>query len=596
VSKGHTPIYKQHRYFARRPHNQFRSLIEAATDRGDVVLDCMAGGGATLIEGLTTGRRVISVDINPIAAFVQSAQVAEYEPDEVANVYREILASLPEEVHRWYTSPCTACRADARVRWYGRVYVVCCPHCATHVLLESASLVPRATGAKARGRYLCPACATEFSAADTRRIGSDLTSARVKCACGHQETRAVTPAEIALAQAISSREEELVDRYGLHIPRDPIPLHWDRQHEDGLSRKGFATFADLFTSRNRLLMAFFLKGVRDQRANLDEATYLGVLIVASALIRYVNNMTVSVPGWMDGRPAAWAKHAYWIANEFVECNPFEYLEHRLRANRSAAADRKGRFRGATRADEPADVIAGRADYCVLRRDARDLNVPSASVDAVITDPPFGSNVQYGELTALWEVWLRDLNPYACDSFMQDEILVTRRRKVAAKTFEEYERGLADVFRECRRVLKNDGALVFTFNNRNPRAWQAVMRAAFSAGFTLGVDDIAYQSEIHAYRDTAHLRFGEELQGDVVYAFRKNAQAELLAVPSLDDWRRDAEQRLACRTGEDLQRERVAVHLQSLAFAAAAIQQGLESEAADRVSASLQLVSQAGRAR
>ena len=97
-------------------------------------------------------------------------------------------------------------------------------------------------------------------------------------------------------------------------------------------------------------MAFILRGVRDSRPKLNEPTYLGVLLVASALIRYVNNMTVSTPGWMDGRPAACAKHAYWISNEFVECNPFEYLEHRLKAIRSAETDRRNRFQGSRAGD------------------------------------------------------------------------------------------------------------------------------------------------------------------------------------------------------------------------------------------------------
>jgi adenine-specific DNA methylase len=398
------------------------------------------------------------VDINPIAALVQAAQVAEYEPEVVAGVYRDILDALPEDVRSWYEASCASCGGQARVRWYERIYTVACPTCAHSVALDSQSLAHTATGRKARGRYVCETCSTTFSSADTPRIGSDLKRARVKCSCGYQETRDVTADEVALAGDITSREAELVDRYGLHIPRDTIPLHWDRQFEDGLARKGFLTFDALFTSRNRLLMAFLLRGVRQHRPSLDEATYLGVVIVASALVRYVNNMTVSTPGWMDGRPAAWAKHAYWIANEFVECNPFEYLEHRLKAIRWAAEDRKRRFRGVRSTHDPADLVAKRADYCVARADARRLELPSASVDAVITDPPFGSNVQYGELTTLWSVWLQDLNPYHCDNYMNEEILVTRRRKIAAKTFEEYEQGLTAIFGECYRVLKEGGAL------------------------------------------------------------------------------------------------------------------------------------------
>lgn len=50
-SEGHTPIYKMHKYFARRPHNVFRELIQQYSPAGGLVVDCFGGGGVTLIEG-----------------------------------------------------------------------------------------------------------------------------------------------------------------------------------------------------------------------------------------------------------------------------------------------------------------------------------------------------------------------------------------------------------------------------------------------------------------------------------------------------------------------------------------------------------------
>ena len=48
-AEPHTPVYKMHRYFARRPHNVFRHLIEHYTDEGDVILDPFCGGGVTVV-------------------------------------------------------------------------------------------------------------------------------------------------------------------------------------------------------------------------------------------------------------------------------------------------------------------------------------------------------------------------------------------------------------------------------------------------------------------------------------------------------------------------------------------------------------------
>ncbi|MFT3866471.1 MAG: hypothetical protein QM729_19600 [Solirubrobacterales bacterium] len=575
VSAGHTPIYKLHRYFARRPHNQFAAIIERVSSPHDVILDCMAGGGVTLVEGLTHDRRVIAADINPIAALVQLGQVTEADPLKVRQAVTEILAGLPTAVRQWFDTTCEQCDEVARVRWFECSYVVTCPLCSEATTLTGERRAVHGTTGKSRpGRYVCESCHGEFAAVECRRKEYAYLSARVKCQCGHQFTRETTEADDLLARSIASQEDQLIERHGLRVPHDPIPEHWDRQVEDALARKGFDRFSDLFSPRNRLILAFLFRGLGELRSKLSDDVYIGVLTVLSSLIRYVNNMTVATAGWMDGRPVAWAKHAYWMPNQFVECNPFEYLEHRLKAYDGGARDRSARFQGKLRGDTAVAVIEGEADYSIERTDSRRLDIPDGTVAAVVTDPPFGSNVQYGELTELWSAWLGSLNPFAAPDYMDAEILMTRRRSVAPKTLDGYQLGLTEVFNECHRVLKDDGVLVFTFNNKLPDVWIAVMRAALDAGFFLADEDIAYQPEIVAYRDTAHLRFAKELQGDVLYTFRKGDGQARGEAPRLGDWQDAARELLKASVDPVVVAEcRVDLHVQSLAYAASCLQTG-----------------------
>ena len=69
-AKAHTPPYKIHRYFARRPWNVFRQLINIFSNESDIVLDPFCGGGVTIYEGLNLGRKVIGLDINPLSIFI----------------------------------------------------------------------------------------------------------------------------------------------------------------------------------------------------------------------------------------------------------------------------------------------------------------------------------------------------------------------------------------------------------------------------------------------------------------------------------------------------------------------------------------------
>jgi hypothetical protein len=357
------------------------------------------------------------------------------------------------------------------------------------------------------------------------RQSSEILNIRYKCtSCSIEESAPPIDYDIKLDNRLKIEELDFISQSGLTIPIEEIPLEWDRQSEDALRRKGFRTFADLFTTRNRIFIAFMLRELKAARPELTQAEYLASLTQISALIRYVNSMTFSTSSWMDGRPVAWAKHAYWTPNQFIEVNPFEYLSNRQLATTKWDSDRTARFKNKIGSSSPSDVVNELADYSVICGDSRKLELPDESIDAVITDPPFGGNVQYGELTHLWRVWLKDSNPFEKQLFDLDpEILVHRKKKADGKSTRDYETGLRQVFVECYRVLKRNGVLCFTFNNKSADAWYAVMKAAFDAGFILENDGVHYHEEITAYRDTAHLRYDGELQGDVLYTFVKSSQ-------------------------------------------------------------------------
>jgi adenine-specific DNA methylase len=106
-------------------------------------------------------------------------------------------------------------------------------------------------------------------------------------------------------------------------------------------------------------------------------------------------------------------------------------------------------------------------------------MPAASVDAVITDPPFFDNVHYSELADFFYVWQR----HFLDGEAQWRRLTTRTdgevQHADARTFSSR---LAGVFRECARVLKEDGLLVFTYHHSRAEGWTAVLGALLESGF------------------------------------------------------------------------------------------------------------------
>ncbi len=125
--------------------------------------------------------------------------------------------------------------------------------------------------------------------------------------------------------------------------------------------------------------------------------------------------------------------------------------------------------------------------------AEDLSfIPSASVDAVVTDPPYFDNVQYSELADFFYVWLRlglkDEYPHFQPDLSgnPDEIVENQR---LGKTSEFFVQRMKRVFTECHRVLKDDGLLVFTFHHNRVSAWEGIAHLLLDAGFYISATPI-----------------------------------------------------------------------------------------------------------
>jgi putative DNA methylase len=524
-AKGHTPIYKFHKYFARRPYNVFEYLIESYTQPNDLVVDCFCGGGVTVVEGARLGRKTVGVDANPLAVFVTESQLTPLEKEE----YKKICENLEHEyssiLSKWYKTECRSCSSDATVRWYEHAYIVKCTSCGMDTPLDNNSKFVK-DGKKVNGHYTCNSCNERYKAVDMLRLSERIISLRYRCSsCGEQKNVEPNKWDVKNKEKIEKSFNDVVAKYGLKVPEDKIPDYWDRQQEDCLHRKGFFKFKDLFTRRNLLAVALLKRMIQIRKSSLTKNQYRMLLFTFSATLRYLNNLNFSTDSWMGGRPVAWAKHAFWTPNQFVEVNPVEYLEKRKKAFLSSLKYQNKNFELLNQAKYPKDILNNPEEYshCVVSGSSSNIDLPDESVCAVITDPPYGSNVQYGELSSFWLVWLKDELEYLGDpTNLHQEVLTHRKTKEVnyAKTFQNYYEGLYGVFSECYRILKKGGPLVFTFNNKNLNVWFALIKSVLDAGFILEKGGVIYQEPIEIYKDTSHSRHEGALQGDFIYTFRK----------------------------------------------------------------------------
>lgn len=117
-------------------------------------------------------------------------------------------------------------------------------------------------------------------------------------------------------------------------------------------------------------------------------------------------------------------------------------------------------------------------------DARNMaHIPPASVDLVLTDPPYFDYISYSELGHFFTPWFRRfglISRRGAGGFPKGQLASPARSRNAE---ERFACKLADAFREIRRVCKPEGRIVFTYQNLDGRGWQAIARAMAQAGVT-----------------------------------------------------------------------------------------------------------------
>jgi putative DNA methylase len=518
-------VYSMHRYFARRPHNLFEHLLEHYTEPGDVVVDPFFGGGVTLVEGLNLNRRVIGFDLNPLAAFVTRMEIAFLDDEAVGRAAASLREAVSAEIDALFASKCPSCESTATADWVEVTAIAECDACESAFRIADAAK----TGP---GVWACPTCSHKVRFVVTANTPEEVTLIRMECVCGFAGTKTADDGDITAWEASPALLAD-AEASGAYVPNHPFP-DCNMQRESALHKKQIMHFRDLFTPRVLLGWSLLRRGIEAQPPG-PERDWLWFAF--SAALRYSNRMVTRNPGWRGDKPLEWAKPGYWLPPVHLDVNPWGQFVRRLTAIRRA---KKTFALDGMRNGTPTEVLKGRSDYSINVQSSTELPLPDESVDAVITDPPYGSYVHYIDLTNFWTVWLPpEIAPgmgFVTDP-AEEAVMARKKGFPGAKSADDYRRLLERCFKECFRILKPDSYLVLTFNNREPRAWLAVLAGAAAAGFDLPDDGVIFQDGIKMYDHTSQARRTGSVIGDFVYSFvrpeRPRALRSTGSVPSTD---------------------------------------------------------------
>jgi putative DNA methylase len=140
-------------------------------------------------------------------------------------------------------------------------------------------------------------------------------------------------------------------------------------------------------------------------------------------------------------------------------------------------------------------------------------LPDRSVDVIVTDPPFFDNVHYSELADFFHAW-QSLFPRG---FIADQPTTRHPREVQDTEAGRFADKLGRVFTECKRVLKDDGLLVFTYHHSREEGWTSLVQAIYEAGFSVAQ---AHPVKAEMSVATPKSQAKEPIQLDVIFVCRK----------------------------------------------------------------------------
>ncbi len=442
VAATHPRAYSFHKYWARKPHNVVREALAVAGVRtGTLVLDPFCGSGVPLSAAAELGARTIGCDVNPVA--VELTRIT-LDPPPLALVEHAV-GGLIDELERDFGTRYTL--GGRALRYTVHATVVACAACDALVSADQATK---------RGRsHTCPACGKRLyynleNLVATRRLRNVLHD-------GSTHEFAVGAGEDDSDGALEEGNDTLesAPRLGACGACD----HELTPNTRILAFRGMRT-CQLFTPRNFALLSAFAARVH----GLPPVTQAAARLTLTASVAQCSRLIAARNGLTTGGPA-WTVPGFWVPPIHLETNPLPHLRARLKRLLRGLAE-------LTRLGNRSSL------HRIERTDAGTLFsqrlAPSERADVVFLDPPYGDSVPYLEFSALWNAFLGPPPDPALD------IAVSNRAR-GDGSWENYATSLASIATLVRRQLKDDGRVVATFNNKDPRAWQAFRSALEGAG-------------------------------------------------------------------------------------------------------------------
>lgn len=282
-------------------------------------------------------------------------------------------------------------------------------------------------------------------------------------------------------EAIEKRLATLTESQGLRVP-DTQMESWSGVINPPLN--GLTTYRSLYNARQLYALMACIRWLRAafdemQKEGIERDRAMGILLLASTFIDQLADWNCSLAHWIpQGEKIgdALAGPGIGMSWDFTEVNPLIDGSGTLPPKLNRVCD----------ALETIEAVGQPAR--VTRGDATAEHWPAGTFDAVITDPPYYSNLPYSHLADCIYVWLRvllgDLLPehFATDTTPKKKEAIASVIRDKGDARNVYEGMMTQAFSRASTLLKPDGSFICVYAHKTTAGWATLVDSIRNAGF------------------------------------------------------------------------------------------------------------------
>lgn len=463
VSEGkNNPIYMAHAYHTKVPHPAIMRYILHYTQPGDIVFDGFCGTGMTGVaaqlcgsksdvdalgeKGVKVGvRHSVCTDLSPIASLIAATYNLKFDEKSFEKKAKAILEQVEKELGWMYETVVNGKKAKINYTIWSDVFA--CPSCGKEIILwdEAVNLDKN----EIKGEFPCPHCGTTCSKKNMEKVWETSFDTVLN--------KSVTmikkvPVRVNYTfnrkrgeRNIEQSDIELLERIGvMNILNRPLYKLKKGDKTSDPFRIGIEYVHQFYTKRNFIYLSRIAELVK------------GNLFLHTWLTSVLQNGSEMYKFRLD-RKGGIVNGTLFVPSLNIEQNIHNLLKAKIR-------------------DFSAIGYLTRGNDCVGVNSATFLaKLEADSIDYIFTDPPFGANIMYSELSSIWEGWIK------VRTNNETEAIINATQH---KSLFDYQALMNASLKEFYHVLKPGKWLTMEFSNTSASVWNSIQNALQGVGFVV----------------------------------------------------------------------------------------------------------------